>query len=172
VITTQQTRQCALELEALPKRIGQVRRIVSAHLRYWNLAPILDPALLGITELLANVHRHAEPDKHCTVELSFDEERLIVSVADHDPRPPRTGPRAGALDTSGRGLAMLEALTDGWGSRPDECGSGKVVWFALRGPASPPAPDGTAPVRTVVAALPTPTTVPLSALARPVVSLA
>lgn len=159
VITTQQTRRCALELEVLPNRIGQVRRIVSAQLRYWHLDRILDPALLGITELLANVHRHAEPDKRCVVELSFDEERLTVSVTDHDPRPPRTGLRVDAFDTSGRGLAMLAALTDGWGSRPDERGTGKVVWFTLRDPASAPAVVD-APVRTVVA-VPPPVAVPV-----------
>ncbi len=152
MITTPQPRRCALQLEALPNRIGQVRRIVSAYLRYWNLSPVLDPALLGVTELLANVHRHAEPDKHCTVELSFDEGLLTVSVTDHDPRPPRTGPPADPLGTSGRGLTLLEALTDAWGSRPDEHGSGKIVWFALGAPALATAP--VAPAAPVVVAVP------------------
>ncbi len=167
--TTQQPRQCALELEALPIRIGQIRRIVSAQLRYWQLDPFLDTALLGITELLANVYRHALPDKHCTVELTLSDGRLTVSVADHDPRPPRIGPPADALDTGGRGLAMLEALTDGWGTRPDEHGAGKVVWFTLRGSAPAPAADAPAPVVTAVAA---PAILPLGGKVRPAASLA
>ncbi len=134
MISTHQAQRCALELEALPIRAGQVRRIVSAQLRYWHLDQLLDPALLGVTELVANVYRHAEPDKRCVVELALDAGLLTVSVSDHDPRPPRTG-QADALDTGGRGLAMIEALTDDWGTRPADHGAGKTVWFALRGPA-------------------------------------
>jgi anti-sigma regulatory factor (Ser/Thr protein kinase) len=145
VIPTHQPRRCALELEALPSRVGHVRRIVSAQLRRWQLDQLTDPVLLGVSELLANVHRHAGPDKHCAVELCFAEGRLTVSVHDHDPRPPRAGLRAGPLETSGRGLALLEALTDSWGSRPEPDGTGKVVWFALCGPAfaadPPPLPE-------------------------------
>ncbi len=139
MISTQHSLRCAVRLEALPHRIGQVRRIVSAQLRYWDLEPLLDTTLLGITELLANVHRHAQPDKQCTVELSYDRGRLTVSVTDNDPRPPSIALGADALDTSGRGLAMLAALSDGWGTRPNGEGGGKVVWFTLakRAPTTP-----------------------------------
>ena len=78
-----------MELQALPSRIGQVRRIVSAQLRYWHLDPLIDRAALGVTELLTNVHRHAQPDKLCTVEIELLLDRLTVSVHDHDPRLPR-----------------------------------------------------------------------------------
>ena len=77
-----------MELQALPSRIGQVRRIVSAQLRYWHLDPLIDRAALGVTELLTNVHRHAQPDKTCTVEIELLLDRLTVSVHDHDPRLP------------------------------------------------------------------------------------
>ena len=60
-----------MELQALPSRIGQVRRIISAQLRYWHLDPLIDHAALGVTELLTNVHRHAQPDKSCTVEIEL-----------------------------------------------------------------------------------------------------
>ncbi len=153
MITTQHTRQCVLELEALPHRIGQVRRIVSAQLRYWNLDALTDTTLLGITELLANVHRHAQPDKRCAVELLHEDGRLIVSVADNDPRAPRAGLRTDAMDTCGRGLAMLDALSDDWGTRPNENGEGKIVWFALNDPASATAPAAV-PARTTIAVPP------------------
>lgn len=87
---SQPNRQCTVELQALPSRIGQVRRIVSAQLRYWHLDPLIDEAALGVTELLTNVHRHAEPDKMCTVEIELLLDRLTISVHDHDPTlPPR-----------------------------------------------------------------------------------
>lgn len=134
-------RHCTVELQALPSRIGQVRRIVSAQLRYWHLDPLIDRAALGVTELLTNVHRHAQPDKMCTVEIELLLDRLMVSVHDHDPRLPVVEDmpdsllEADALATCGRGLAMVAAVSESWGVRPDG-EAGKVVWFALSAPAA------------------------------------
>ncbi|MFF4353457.1 ATP-binding protein [Streptomyces sp. NPDC001530] len=138
---SQPSRHCTVELQALPSRIGQVRRIVSAQLRYWHLDALIDRAALGVTELLTNVHRHAQPDKLCTVEIELLLDRLTVSVRDHDPRLPEVHD-ADPTSTTGRGLAMVAAVSESWGVRPDG-ESGKVVWFTL--PA--PAPVVTAPVR-------------------------
>ncbi|MFJ7156336.1 ATP-binding protein [Streptomyces sp. NPDC101118] len=142
------SRHCTVELQALPARIGQVRRIVSAQLRYWQLDPLIDRAALGVTELLSNVHRHAEPDKTCTVEIELRFERLTVSVHDGDPRLPVVR-AADPLETCGRGLALVEAVSESWGARPlDEAAdgrSGKVVWFIL--PAAEQAPVPLRPVR-------------------------
>lgn len=127
-----------MELQALPSRIGQVRRIVSAHLRYWHLDPLIDRAALGVTELLTNVHQHARPDKSCTVELELLLDRLTVSVRDHDPRLPLAEDMGAIapLATEGRGLAMVAAMSESWGARPDG-EQGKVVWFTLPTAAAP-----------------------------------
>ncbi len=130
-----------MELQALPSRIGQVRRIVSAQLRYWHMDPLIDRAALGVTELLSNVHRHARPDKSCTVELELLPDRLTVSVRDHDPRLPVPADAPGTADatplaTCGRGLAMVAAVSESWGARPDG-ENGKVVWFTLPASAAP-----------------------------------
>ncbi|MQY37392.1 hypothetical protein SRB17_53960 [Streptomyces sp. RB17] len=127
-----------MELQALPSRIGQVRRIVSAQLRYWHMDALIDRAALGVTELLSNVHRHARPDKSCTVELELAPDRLTVSVRDNDPRLPVPAdmadlPDGGPLATCGRGLAMVAAVSESWGARPDG-ENGKVVWFTLSAP--------------------------------------
>lgn len=124
-----------MELQALPSRIGQVRRIISAQLRYWHLDPLIDHAALGVTELLTNVHRHAQPDKMCTVDVELLLDRLTVSVHDHDPRLP-TVRDPGMSATSGRGLALVAAVSESWGARP-QGETGKVVWFTL--PAVSPA---------------------------------
>ncbi|MBM7439714.1 ATP-binding protein [Streptomyces sp. HB132] len=126
------SRHCAVELKALPSRIGQVRRIISAQLRYWHLDPLIDQAALGVTELLTNVHRHAQPDKSCTVEIELLLGRLTVSVHDHDPRLP-TVCDADQSATSGRGLAMIAAVSESWGVRPSD-DAGKVIWFTLSAP--------------------------------------
>ncbi|MBK3567026.1 ATP-binding protein [Streptomyces sp. MBT62] len=150
---THPSRHCAVELQALPSRIGQVRRIVSAQLRYWHLDPLIDRAALGVTELLTNVHRHAQPDKTCTVEIELLLDHLVVSVHDHDPRLPVAGDISdvAATATCGRGLAMVAAVSESWGVRP-EGESGKVVWFMLSAPE--PAPVPTAVVSTPASARP------------------
>ncbi|NBE50444.1 ATP-binding protein [Streptomyces boluensis] len=150
------SRHCTVGLQALPSRIGQVRRIISAQLRHWHLDPLVDRAALGVTELLTNVHRHAGPDKMCTVEIELLLDRLTVSVHDHDPRLPELRV-AGSFDTGGRGLALIAAVSESWGVRPDGDCRGKTVWFTL--PTVPPAvavPDHAAyaeqaPARSAVA---------------------
>ncbi|WP_165986187.1 ATP-binding protein [Streptomyces sp. YIM 98790] len=124
------SRHCAVEFQALPSRIGQVRRIVTAQLRYWGLPHLIDRAALGLTELLANIHRHAGTDKHCTVELVLLRDRLTVSVHDHDPRLPQVR-SPGGMATSGRGLALVEAVSADWGMRVRADHSGKSIWFTL-----------------------------------------
>ncbi len=94
---------------------------------------LIDRASLGVTELLSNVHRHAQPDKTCTVEIELLLDRLKVSVHDHDPRLPVVAD-AGPLATCGRGLAMVAAMSESWGVLPDDVG--KVVWFTLPTPAA------------------------------------
>ncbi|MEU3405929.1 ATP-binding protein [Streptomyces sp. NPDC006670] len=139
---THSRRHCVVELQALPSRIGQVRRIVSAQLRHWQLDPLIDRAALGVTELLSNVHRHAQPDKVCTVEIELRLGRLTVSVHDSDPRLPVLR-EAGGLETCGRGLALVAAVSEAWGARHRPDGPGKVVWFSLRATPAPAAPPHT-----------------------------
>ncbi|MFI1456241.1 ATP-binding protein [Streptomyces roseus] len=161
-------RHCVVELQALPSRIGQIRRIVSAQLRHWQLDPLIDRAALGVTELLSNVHRHAQPDKTCTVEIELRLGRLTVSVYDSDPRlPVLREPAADTLETCGRGLALVAAVSEAWGARNQADGPGKVVWFSLR---AAPVATASKPVRepapaVVVAVDPTalPTVMPVAA---------
>ncbi|MCE4944171.1 MULTISPECIES: ATP-binding protein [Streptomyces] len=157
-------RHYTVELHVSAERVPQIRRIVAAHLRHWDLAPQVRPVCEGVAELLTNVHRHIGPDARCVVELRRGERHLTASVADDGPRLPRL---EGA---SGGGLARIAALSDSWGS----CGTagGKVVWFTRRieaartapvGPPAPPtgAPDGAPPAP--AAAEPTPVAEPPAA---------
>nr|WP_236075474.1 ATP-binding protein [Streptomyces coffeae] len=59
------------------------------------------------------------------------DEKLRVEVSDASevmPQPRRARPE----DESGRGLALLTALADGWDAEPRACGIGKTVWFELK----------------------------------------
>ncbi|AJE80719.1 MULTISPECIES: ATP-binding protein [Streptomyces] len=126
------SRHCTVELQALPSRISQVRRIFSAQLRYWRLDPLIDRVALGVTELLTNVHRHVRTDKTCTVRIELELDRLTVSVHDRDPHLPLVH-EAEPGATGGRGLALIAAVSESWGVQPLG-DTGKTVWFTLPTP--------------------------------------
>ncbi|MFP8961375.1 ATP-binding protein [Streptomyces nanhaiensis] len=79
-------RQRTVEFQALPSRTGQIRRIVSAQLRYWKLEALVGPAADGVAELLAGALRQTGPDGRCTVEIALLLDRLTISVRDHAPQ--------------------------------------------------------------------------------------
>ncbi|MBB0247404.1 ATP-binding protein, partial [Streptomyces alkaliphilus] len=127
------SRRCSLGLRVVPHRVARVRRLVEEQLRRWGLPELVDAVLLGTSELVANVHRHAGPDKRCTIELLLREDRLTVIVVDHGPGLPRE--RSADHDArNGRGLALVAALGESWGTRVRPDGRGKAVWFTVRLP--------------------------------------
>ncbi|MET9111464.1 ATP-binding protein [Streptomyces zhihengii] len=115
-----------IEVPATPERVPQIRRIVAAHLRHWNLASQVAPVCGALDELVGNVVRHVEGDKTCVVELRWTGSRLSASVADRDRRLP---PLRTSVPSRG-GLAKVAKLSDSWGT----CGTddGKVIWFTRR----------------------------------------
>jgi hypothetical protein len=114
-------RHYVVELQASPDRVSQIRRIIAAHLRYWNLELHVNAVCRGIDELLANVHRHVGDDNRCVLELRWAGRHLTASVEDNGPRMPRL------LTAGSGGLSLVARLSDSWGT----CATagGKVVWF-------------------------------------------
>lgn len=104
-----------------------LRRILRSYLASWALAEVSDAAELALTELVANVVRHV-PGRHCSVLILRAEDGVRVEVADTCPRLPEAG-SAGPLDDGGRGLALVEAVSDRWGVFPEPGRGGKTVWF-------------------------------------------
>jgi anti-sigma regulatory factor (Ser/Thr protein kinase) len=94
----------------------------------------LDEALLLITELVTNSVRYSSPTLMLSIECLGS--NLKVRVRDGSTALPQQR-RARDDDEAGRGLALVEALSDAWGVErvSDEDGSGKAVWFELRPPA-------------------------------------
>ncbi|MEU2673899.1 ATP-binding protein [Streptomyces sp. NPDC007164] len=105
-----------------------LRRILRLYLRGWGLLDVADAAELALTELIANVVRHV-PGRRCqTFILLLPAGGVRVEVADGCPEVPRMVV-GGELDEGGRGLVLVDAVTDKWGVEPRPDGRGKAVWF-------------------------------------------
>lgn len=100
------------------------RQFVADTLTSWNELDILAVVKLLVSELVTNVVVHTDSAPEVTVRL--DSDRVHVEVLDTDVRPPAPRP-AGSGATSGRGLALVEALSLAWGFT--QTPQGKVVWF-------------------------------------------
>jgi hypothetical protein len=136
-MTRPNDRHYTVELHASAERVPQIRRIVAAHLRHWNLELHIPAVCRGVAELLTNVHRHIGPGARCVVELRWSGRHLTASVTDDGPRLPRL------VSAAGTGLAAVAALSDSWGTCPTA--DGKVVWFTRRVPATVTTPLPTRP---------------------------
>ncbi|MEU8763167.1 ATP-binding protein [Streptomyces sp. NPDC048659] len=108
---------------------GHIRHILRMFLARWGLDELADSGGLALTELVANVVRHV-PDSRCTVLILRESHGLRVEVAD-GVSGVLVARAAGPLEEGGRGLALVEAVTDRWGvmSGPE----GKTVWFECDG---------------------------------------
>lgn len=107
--------------------------MVAAHLRLWRLPHLIDDVVLATDELFANAVRHAStgPSDPIALSLEYSGDEVRVTLADSSPVPPRPRtPDAGA--ETGRGLSIVDALADDWGTDPPAPGAiGKKVWFSI-----------------------------------------
>ncbi|MET7368215.1 ATP-binding protein [Streptomyces sp. NPDC005566] len=99
----------------------------------------VDAILLTVSELITNAHVHAHSDAQLI--LTWDSRCLHVSVHDSDPVPPAQKPED-LTGTGGRGLAIVDALADGWATHPQA--SGKTITACFVPPGAPKPPHGEA----------------------------
>ena len=102
------------------------RRFVARVLEEWNLLHRSDEILLLVSELVTNAVVHANSDLEVLMRLA--PQLLRIEVHDRDPR--RVAPLAWTEDQErGRGVALVEALSDVWGTDDEQIG--KVIWFEM-----------------------------------------
>jgi len=132
-------------LGALPTAPRLTRGFASIVLTGWELPDRIDVAELLVTELATNVVRASTAaDGHpryddsgklplLWVRLLSDHARLLIEVWDNLPQaygaPVVRHP--GEDEESGRGLAMVEALSEDWGWESVPGWYGKRVWVLL-----------------------------------------
>jgi anti-sigma regulatory factor (Ser/Thr protein kinase) len=102
------------------------RRFVAAALGALGLETHAETAALLASELVTNALVHAEAPYRIAVESG--DGVLRISVSDGTTGGPRIEPEDGVA-TSGRGVRLVEALTDRWGVHLGD--GGKTVWFEL-----------------------------------------
>lgn len=123
---------------------GRARRVVAALVP--EDADQRERAELLVTEAVANAVEHAAGTGLRIVLAVAEPGSLFCAVHDEDPRPPAPPVTApGPLAESGRGLALISALSAAWGVLPDP--GGKWVWFRLRSDRDAPPPPPPAEVR-------------------------
>lgn len=116
-------------LDACPAEFATVRRTVAARLGIWGLGRISDDVTLCVTELLANVARHAASPE-CVLSLHHNSDHLRTAVRDTEAGLPVVKhPDDDAED--GRGMFLISTTADRWGVELTP-GGGKEVWFELR----------------------------------------
>ncbi|MEV7342622.1 ATP-binding protein [Streptomyces sp. NPDC093544] len=122
-------RNFSVQLSPTPRGARLARLLATEQLRSWELP--LDPARQLVAELAANAATHSRvPGRDFRITLYVVAHTLRIEVTDtcgdRLPRPQDPAPDA----ESGRGLVLVEALADRWGTirgpRPR-----KTVWAEL-----------------------------------------
>jgi DNA-binding NarL/FixJ family response regulator len=126
--------EATVDLPCSLTSVATARRFVKESVAQWQLEPLLDDALLIISELVTNAVTHA--GSACRIRLSLTPARLRIDVFDNGAGTPEPLPFS-QTEEHGRGLYMVDAVTTAWGLE-DLPGDGKLVWAELARPADAP----------------------------------
>jgi anti-sigma regulatory factor (Ser/Thr protein kinase) len=121
-----------------PQSARAARRLTRATLREWGLGTLAEDAETIVGEFVANAVTHAadvvaagrrvDPD-NLGLRLLRRTGEVICAVLDPSDVAPVLK-STGSIEESGRGLQMVDALSDVWGWSP-VAGRGKAVWAIL-----------------------------------------
>lgn len=135
--------QSYLELGVLPTAVPCARGHTRLVLAEWGLRELADPAELVVSELVTNGVRASRGlvgsrfggrwsagMPPVRLWLLSDYRSVLVQVWDGNNRMP-TRQELDPESEGGRGLWLIEAVSEDWGAFEPEHASGKVVWAAV-----------------------------------------
>ncbi|MFF9591681.1 SpoIIE family protein phosphatase [Streptomyces sp. NPDC014646] len=109
-----------------PEALSAARHMIRAAVRAWGARVRADEVELAADELMTNALIHTDGGAIVTIRvLTGPERRLRIDVEDRSSALPRRRD-AGETGVSGRGLMLVDRLTDLWGV--ESRGTGKSVW--------------------------------------------
>lgn len=109
-----------------PRAAGEARHFVAGWVNALLPSEVAEIAVLLTSELVTNVIVHARTPMRLSVDV--DESALRVALADDAARGP-VRRSAGDTRLTGRGMHLVESLSNQWGVEPSP--TGKTVWFEL-----------------------------------------
>ncbi|MFE0641712.1 SpoIIE family protein phosphatase [Streptomyces sp. NPDC058877] len=109
-----------------PEALSSARHMIRAAVRAWGAGDRADEMELVADELMTNALMHTDGGAIVTLRiLTGPPRRLRVEVEDRSSALPRRR-EAGEAGVSGRGLFLVDQLSDAWGV--ESRGGGKCVW--------------------------------------------
>lgn len=134
-----------IEVDEAPDAVRRTRRAVARALAGSPWSPRSDDAQLVVVELVTNALLHARPPVVVRLQPAAVS-TLRIEVYDASVVAPPTFRTSAAEGMTGRGLTLVEGVSDRWGV--SRRGSGKIVWVELdaeRSVAWPPGPSASDP---------------------------
>ncbi|MDI3421891.1 ATP-binding protein [Streptomyces luteolus] len=101
-----------------PSAVARMRDSTAAFLRRFGLTgPVASSVVLVVSELVTNAITHGHGEVGLAIRVA--DGTISVSVTDENTAP-AVLKEAGPNDLSGRGMALVEAYSDRWGSNGEE----------------------------------------------------
>ncbi|MFE5327139.1 ATP-binding protein [Embleya sp. NPDC056575] len=113
-------------VEAVPRARHALRAVLAERV---PRAPV-DTLELLLSELVTNAVQHSTRGRTVAVAVLRRENSIRIAVVDDDTALPEAGGAVDLLDEHGRGLLLVEAMAEEWGSYPVP--DGKVVWCDVK----------------------------------------
>ncbi|WP_308812021.1 ATP-binding protein [Streptomyces sp. MA5143a] len=114
----------------MPESAGVARRLVRTALAAWHQDDLIDDALNVITELVSNAVDHGRLPSIRILVTRPSEGWIRLGVVDRSRVMPELRDDSNGDQIRGRGLVLVDALSDRWGT--DLHRWGKTVWAELK----------------------------------------
>jgi len=117
-------------LDRVPESAGVARSLVRTALAAWHQEHLVEDALNVITELVSNAVDHARLPSIRVIVACPSDGRIRLGVVDRSREIPEMRTDSNGDQIRGRGLVLVEALSDRWGT--DLHRWGKTVWAEMK----------------------------------------